>query len=311
MGINMVREGIDVSKNALGNFIRLKRLARGYRQEDVCFGGTVRFNIGHYCMIERGKVVPKLQTLQDIAEVLRFELQNVADKYLHVQTDLIELETLGRMWLEKGYIDHVYKIAYRMFSLAKSKGARSSKAYVATGLFLILCCRIKEKRRGSVSRMACELFRLINKEDIYPRMDELYRLSRDNMSYDVLIEIYRATNRPEKLSASEKFNLLYQYCSCLYFTGRYSEAQKAAKVTYDYRSGATKNGIIHLLLRWGNILIQQREYLAAINKYKECLEHLGLQDKDTYFGCLSNIARAYWKDKKPEQARSYWERSSR
>ena len=292
---------------ALGNFIRLKRLARGYRQEDVCFAETARLNIGHYCEIERGKVVPKLQTLIDIAEVLRFELQSVADRYLRVQTDLTELEALGHLWLEKGYIEHVYKIARRLFALSKKKGARAAKVYVATGLYLTLCARIKEKKQGSVAKITREMLKLMNKADVYKWMDKLYQLSREEMFFDVLIEMYQSAACPKKVATHEKFNMLYQYCSSLYYAGKYSEALLAAKTAYDHRDGANKDGLVYLLLRWGNILIQQREYGAAVKRYQQCLELLSAQDKDFYIGCLSNIARAYWKDKEPEMARVYWD----
>ncbi|EMT54763.1 hypothetical protein I532_04125 [Brevibacillus borstelensis AK1] len=296
-----------MSRKALGNFIRLKRLARGFRQEDVCFADPVRLNIGHYCEIERGKVVPKLQTLLDIAQVLCFEIQAVADKYLRVQTDLSELETLGLMWLEKGYLENVHKIAYRLFSLSKKKGARSAKAYVATGIFLILCCRIKEKRKGNVKLLAREMLRVMDRADIFKWLDKMYKISRESMYFEVLVEIYKATDRPKKLPKNELFSLLYQYCSALYYSGRYSDAQAVARSAYEYRSHVDKSCLRYLLIRWGNILMQQREYDDAIKRYEECIESGDPQEKDMYyFGCVSNIARAYWKKKNGDLAREYW-----
>ncbi|TPG84175.1 XRE family transcriptional regulator [Brevibacillus laterosporus] len=296
-------------KSQLGNVIRGKRKAKGLKQDFLLVSDGIKMNRSHFSDIERGKVIPQIDTLLLLCESLAIRLRDIASIYAEEQSDKAELVNLAQMLLLEKETVQAKRIAYKVFRLNKhTKSFKSRNEYEVKALLVILKASIIEKREVPKKLVIY----LIEKTATFSRqkfrimLDEIYSLSRNESYFYIAHNVFEEAIKVFKFLKDEASLLVkLEFAMSLYFLGKYVDALEWAKRATAYMSFGDKYTQFRLLNLLGNIYTHLKLWDKARDLFMRASE---LPDLSASTVCIAkgNLGRILWKEGKPDEAREVW-----
>ncbi|MED1787394.1 helix-turn-helix transcriptional regulator [Brevibacillus laterosporus] len=296
-------------KPQLGNIIRAKRKSKGLKQDFLLVSDGIKMNRSHFSDIERGKVVPQLDTLLLLCESLAMSLNEIAAIYTDEQNDKAELVYLAQTLLIEKETAQAKRAAYKVLRINKhAKSFKSRNEYEVKALIIILKASIIEKRKAPKKLIR----HLIEKCAIFSRLKfriilgELYSLSRNESFFHVVHDVFEEAIKVFKfLKDGASLLVKLEFAMSLYFLGKYVEALEWASRAVPYAEFGDSYVQFRLLNLLGNIYTHLKLWEKARYYFIQAAE---LPDLNPSTTCIAkgNLGRILWKENKPAEARKVW-----